>query len=200
MVRSFAADPSLPPILFSKNVLGGTTALRSHFGCGGRSFFTNFRKPAMSLPHLTALQWLLAITAALSVGHFGITAPLVIDVATFAIAALLYLRFRGLSYDAPRSGDVSRRELAASIWRNPVLFGLVGSFTLVTAAIGTVNAGLPEFVQVQLGQQNGYGYALSAIGAGLLVGELITGFIRREATTYRTIPIAFATTAANRST
>src|SRR5205823_15096579 len=47
-----------------------------------------------------------AITAALSVGHFGITAPLVIDVATFAIAALLYLRFRGLSYDAPRSGDV----------------------------------------------------------------------------------------------
>ena len=137
-----------------------------------------------------------AVTAALSVGRFGITAALVIDVVTFVIAALLYLRFRGLAYDAPHSSDVSRRELAASICRNPVLFGLVGSFTVVTAAIGIVNAGLPEFVQVQLGQPNSYGYALSAIGAGLLVGELMTGFIRREATTYRTIPIAFATTAA----
>jgi diguanylate cyclase (GGDEF)-like protein len=64
----------------------------------------------------------------------------------------------------------------------------------VTAAMGVVNAGLPGLLG-QLGEGNGYGYGLAAIGGGLLFGEFLTGFIRREQVTYRTIPIAFAATA-----
>jgi diguanylate cyclase (GGDEF)-like protein len=135
------------------------------------------------------------LAAAVSVIHLGIAASLTIDFASFVIAALLYLRFRGLSDGLPGGADVSRREIGRAILKSRSLFGLVGSFTIVTAAMGILNATLPHYL-AHLGQPNSYGYAMATIGGGLLCGELLTGFIRRDLVTYRTIPIAFLLTGA----
>jgi diguanylate cyclase (GGDEF)-like protein/PAS domain S-box-containing protein len=134
------------------------------------------------------------LAAALSVVHLGIAVALLLDCASFVFAALLYQRFRSFARDASQLPGSSRREIATVILRTRPLVVLVCSFTVVTAAMGVVNAGLPR-VLGQLGEGNGYGYGLAAIGGGLLFGEFLTGFIRREQVTYRTIPIAFAASA-----
>lgn len=134
------------------------------------------------------------VAAAASVIHLGIAAALTLDFGSFVIAAVLYMRFRGLSEGLRAGAEVSRREIGGTILRSRALFGLVSSFTIVTAAMGVLNGGLPQYL-AHVGQPDAYGYAMAAIGGGLLCGELLTGFIRRDLVTYRTIPIAFALTA-----
>jgi Family of unknown function (DUF5317) len=134
---------------------------------------------------------------AFSVIQFGIGGALLIDLASFASAALLYARFSG-SVTTPLDDEpqVSRRELLASLLSSRLVFGITASFTVVTAAMGILNASLPRFMAAVLGQRGGYGYALAAIGAGLMCGEFLGGLAQTERVERRTITLAFGISAA----
>jgi predicted MFS family arabinose efflux permease len=137
-----------------------------------------------------------ALAGAVVVNATGIGTALALDVATFALSAVLYLRIANRTAPARADdgpGDApTRRELARVIVRTPVVLGLTASFTVVTAAMGLLNAGLPVFLHAQLGAPKAYGYALAAIGAGLMCGELLTGLVTREDAARRSVALAFA--------
>ncbi len=128
-----------------------------------------------------------------SVSLFGIGPALVVDFATFVVAALLYARF---PHTPPTAEDgeaehTRRVELLKVLVTNRVVFGLVSSFTMATAAMGLLNASLPRFFDVRIGDDSAYGYAIAALGAGLLFGEALTAFIRRESVARRSVGLAF---------
>lgn len=135
-----------------------------------------------------------SLIAAVSVVHYGITSALLVDLATFLIAALLYARFRSFRPPAAHHQRLAYTTIARPILRHRTVFGLVSSFTFATIGIGLLNATLPSLLQYRLGEPGGYGYALAAIGAGLMLGELLTAFIRHDRLVRRSIPIAFAAT------
>jgi hypothetical protein len=134
---------------------------------------------------------------AFSVIRFGIGGALLLDLGSFAAAALLYTRFSG-SAPAPSENEphVSRRELLGALLSSRLVLGITMSFTVVTAAMGILNASLPRFMAGVLGQRGGYGYALAAIGAGLMCGEFLGGLARTERVERRTITLAFGISAA----
>ncbi len=130
------------------------------------------------------------------VTHFGIGAALTVDIGTFGLAALVYSRFKAVATaeHEPSSAETSRvshRELLATLLSNRVIFGLTASFTVVTAAMGLLNTSLPKVLDQQLSDPHAYGYALGVLGAGLMCGELLTGFVQRESVARRTVSLAF---------
>jgi predicted MFS family arabinose efflux permease len=136
------------------------------------------------------------VTGALVVNGTGIGGALLLDVATFAASSVLYLNI--VAHRAPRqeepakSKGPSRTDFVRIILADPILLGLTASFTVVTAAMGLLNAALPVFLRYQLGASKAYGYALGAIGAGLMCGELLTGLVARERVARRSVGLAFA--------
>jgi predicted MFS family arabinose efflux permease len=54
---------------------------------------------------------------------------------------------------------------------------VVGSFALGTLAAGLVNATLPKFTSDLGFGASGYGWALAALGCGMITGEALTGAI-----------------------
>jgi MFS family permease len=141
-----------------------------------------------------------ALIGALVVNTIGIGAALLLDIGTFAASSLLYLNIvaRGTSrqQEQTHSDGPSRLDLLRAILADPIVLGLAASFTVVTAAMGLLNATLPVFLRHQLDAPKAYGYALSAIAAGLMCGELLTGFVTREIVARRSVAIAFAAMAA----
>ncbi len=131
--------------------------------------------------------------------EFGITTALSIDLATFLAASLLYLRFTVTTHE-PREPDAGTRPSYASLFRGlartPIVLALTGSFSLVTAAMGLLNASIPEFFEARLGEGDVYGYAMATIAAGLLCGELLTSFVTSETVARRSISLAFLGSAA----
>jgi predicted MFS family arabinose efflux permease len=142
-----------------------------------------------------------AFIGALVVNSTGIAGALLIDVATFAASSLLYLTIVSaaparVEEEQPTTSDgPSRRDLVRVILANPIVLGLTTSFTVVTAAMGLLNAALPVFFRTELGEPRAYGYALGAIGAGLMCGELMTGLVTRESVARRSVGLAFASMA-----
>jgi hypothetical protein len=139
-----------------------------------------------------------AAAGSFAVVHLGIAGALMIDVATFCIAAALYQRFSGQPHQTPISAPskVSHRELLRALLSSRLVLGLTVSFTVVTAAMGLLNATLPAFFAGNLGQPAAYGYALATIGAGLMLGELLTGFVDAESVARRSVGVAFTLSAA----
>jgi len=140
-----------------------------------------------------------AVIGALVVNTAGIGGALLLDVATFAASSLLYVKIvvRGASRQEERtkSQGPSRLDLVRVILADPIVLGLTVSFTVVTAAMGLLNAALPVFLRHELGAPKAYGYALGAIGAGLMCGELLTGLVTRESVARRSVGLAFASMA-----
>jgi len=140
-----------------------------------------------------------AVIGALVVNTAGIGGALLLDVATFAASSLLYVKIvvRGASRQEERtkSQGPSRLDLVRVILAEPIVLGLTVSFTVVTAAMGLLNAALPVFLRHELGAPKAYGYALGAIGAGLMCGELLTGLVTRESVARRSVGLAFASMA-----
>jgi MFS family permease len=127
-----------------------------------------------------------------AVAKLGISRALLIDVSTFALAALLYRRFASASAPAREDvGPVSRPAVLAALVRQPVALGLTASFTVVTAAMAILNASLPAFFDRRLGDVHAYGYGMGAIGAGLLCGEALSGCVRRDSVARRSVALAF---------
>jgi MFS family permease len=140
-----------------------------------------------------------AVIGAVVVNAAGIGGALLLDVGTFAASSLLYLKIvvRGVPQQEERTEGEgpSRLDLVRVILADRVVLGLTVSFTVVTAAMGLLNAALPVFLRHELGAPKAYGYALGAIGAGLMCGELLTGLVTRESVARRSVGLAFASMA-----
>jgi MFS family permease len=118
----------------------------------------------------------LAGGATLALG--GATAGLAANLASYAFAVVLYAGIR-----VPSEGETAAKK------RGGLLDGLryvsssrpltvvVGGFAFGTLAAGLVNATLPKFTaELGLGA-SGYGWALAALGTGMIAGEALTGAI-----------------------
>jgi len=118
----------------------------------------------------------LAGGATLALG--GAAAGLTANLASYAFAVVLYARIQ-----APSEGETAAKK------RGGLLDGLryvsssrpltvvVGGFAFGTLAAGLVNATLPKFTaELGLGA-GGYGWALAALGVGMMAGEALTGAI-----------------------
>ena len=110
----------------------------------------------------------------------GIRPAIGIDIATFALAALVYIGVR-----VP-PGAVERAARAASrLYGVRYLLGrrrllvLVAAFGAATLATGLVNATLPRLLALRTHVgAGGYGYSLAAITLGLAIGETAVGTLR----------------------
>jgi MFS family permease len=114
--------------------------------------------------------------AALALG--GATAGLTANLVSYGIAVVLYTRIR--IEDASTSAAGKRGGLVDGlryVLRSRPLTVVVATFGLGTLAAGLVNATLPKFTSdLGLGA-SGYGWALAALGVGMMTGEFLTGAI-----------------------
>lgn len=118
----------------------------------------------------------LAGGATLALG--GATAGLAANLASYAFAVVLYAR---IDVSAAPAAHATRRggliEGMRYVLRSRPLTVVVGSFAFGTLAAGLVNATLPKFTaELGLGA-SGYGWALAALGSGMIAGEALTGAI-----------------------
>jgi predicted MFS family arabinose efflux permease len=138
-----------------------------------------------------------AAAGGFAVIRLGIGGALLLDIVTFCVAALLYLRFAAQPQANPIASEgASHRELLQNLVSSRLVLGLTASFTVVTAAMGLLNATLPAFFNGKLAASDVYGYALAAIGAGAMLGELLTGFVDAEGAARRSVSLAFLLSAA----
>jgi MFS family permease len=118
----------------------------------------------------------LAGGATLALG--GATAGLAANLASYAFAVMLYARIEVAA--APATQAKRRGGLIDGmryVLRSRPLTVVVGSFAFGTLAAGLVNATLPKFTaELGLGA-SGYGFALAALGSGMIAGEALTGAI-----------------------
>ncbi len=128
---------------------------------------------------------------ALAVVKLGISRALIIDVSTFALAALLYRQFASVGTPVRQEAQVSRSAVLRALIQQRVALGLTASFTVVTVAMAILNASLPAFFDKRLGDLHGYGYGMGAIGAGLLCGEALSSCVRRDTVARRSVALAF---------
>jgi MFS family permease len=119
-----------------------------------------------------------AIAGGLTLALGGATAGLAANLASYGIAVFLFARIRLEEVEAATSRrgsglvDGLRYVLA-----HRGLTVVVGGFAVATLATGLVNATLPKFTSdLGLGA-SGYGWALAALGCGMMAGEALTGAI-----------------------
>ena len=119
-----------------------------------------------------------AVAGGVTLAFGGAAAGLAANLASYGIAVVLYARIRisaEPSTAANRSGGLL--DGLRYVLSSRPLTVVVGGFAFGTLAAGLVNATLPKFTaQLGLGA-SGYGWALAALGTGMIVGEALTGAI-----------------------
>jgi MFS family permease len=119
-----------------------------------------------------------AVTGGLTLAVGGASGGLAANLASYAIAVFLYSRIRvdEVERRAGRARGGLINGLRYVLGRR-ALTVVVGGFALGTLAAGLVNATLPKFTtDLGLGA-SGYGWALGALGCGMIAGEALTGAI-----------------------
>ena len=121
-----------------------------------------------------------AVVGGVTLAAGGAAAGLVANLASYAVAVVFFVRISVADERAERKAAAARggfvRGLRYVLARSTLLV-VVGSFALLTLATGLVNATLPSFTSgLGLGA-SGYGYALAALAAGMIVGEALTGAV-----------------------
>jgi predicted MFS family arabinose efflux permease len=119
-----------------------------------------------------------AVAGGVTLALGGAAAGLTANLASYAFAVVLYARIRVSSEPEPaaskRGGLLDGLRYVLS---SRPLTVVVGSFAFGTLAAGLVNATLPKFTaELGLGA-SGYGWALAALGTGMIAGEALTGAI-----------------------
>jgi MFS family permease len=120
-----------------------------------------------------------AVAGGLTLTLGGATAGLAANLVSYGVAVFFYSRIRIAVQ--PRSAIAGRRagliDGLRYVLASRSLTVVVGSFALGTLAAGLVNATLPKFT-AELGfGAGGYGWALAALGCGMIAGEALTGAI-----------------------
>ena len=121
-----------------------------------------------------------AVVGGVTLAAGGAAAGLVANLASYAVAVVFFVRISVVDERTERKAAAARggfvRGLRYVLARSTLLV-VVGSFALLTLATGLVNATLPSFTSgLGLGA-SGYGYALAALAAGMIVGEALTGAV-----------------------
>jgi hypothetical protein len=119
-----------------------------------------------------------ALGAGVALSFTAPSTALVVDVATFAVAGVLFSFLH-----APRGPATARERGQATggfhyLLRSPGLLLLVLSFALATIATGLTNATLPRFLGAHGFGAGGYGFGLGVLAAGLALGQMVVGFAR----------------------
>lgn len=111
----------------------------------------------------------------------GAPTALVVDLATFALAVVLFSRLPS-ARPTPPSAEAEQEHAAGALrylLGRRTLILLVLSFCAATLATGLTNASLPRFLDSELGfGPGGYGFAIAALATGLALGQGLVGFIR----------------------
>jgi MFS family permease len=119
-----------------------------------------------------------AVAGGVTLALGGATAGLSANLASYALAVALYagIRVDGESASQSRSHGGLVDGLRYVLSSRPLTV-VVGGFAFGTLAAGLVNATLPKFTaELGLGA-SGYGWALAALGGGMIAGEALTGAI-----------------------
>lgn len=120
-----------------------------------------------------------ALLAGVVLSTSTVALALLIDLATFAIAAALYTGVRARPLPASREHQDGILAGFGHLLRRRLLLTVVVAFGSATLATGLTNATLPRFLDVELGLGTGaYGYGLAALAAGLAVGQAAVGLAR----------------------
>ena len=118
-----------------------------------------------------------ALTGGVTLAFGGPAAGLAANLASYAVAVALYVRIP-IAHEMREVGGRARASLREGfryVLEQRALAVVVGGFTVATLATGLVNATLPKFTtDLGLGA-GGYGLALAAVAAGMIVGETVTG-------------------------
>jgi MFS family permease len=149
---------------------------------------------------LSGLVLEFAVVAGAAVGGvlempFGLSLPLGVDAATFALAAVAF------SQPALRPGvrvggaeeptrPATFTQLAAWLMHHRAARPLLLSFAVATAAVGMLNASLPRFL-THLNASGGYGAALACIGGGAMLAGLLAGSINESRAIHRSVFLGF---------
>ncbi|MFL5982283.1 MAG: MFS transporter, partial [Gaiellaceae bacterium] len=122
-----------------------------------------------------------AVAGGVTLALGGATAGLSANLASYALAVALYagIRVDGESASQSRSHGGLVDGLRYVLSSRPLTV-VVGGFAFGTLAAGLVNATLPKFTaELGLGA-SGYGWALAALGGGMIAGEALTGAIAQR--------------------
>jgi MFS family permease len=121
-----------------------------------------------------------AVVGGVTLAAGGANAGLVANLASYAVAVLFFARISVADERAEQKTAGARGGFMGGlryVLTRSTLVVVVGSFALLTLATGLVNATLPSFTSgLGLGA-SGYGYALAALAAGMIVGEALTGAV-----------------------
>jgi MFS family permease len=121
-----------------------------------------------------------AVVGGMTLAAGGATAGLAANLASYAIAVLFFVRISVVDEREEPKVAKARGGFASGlryVLSRSTLAVVVGSFALLTLATGLVNATLPSFTSgLGLGP-SGYGFALAALAAGMIVGEALTGAV-----------------------
>jgi MFS family permease len=120
-----------------------------------------------------------AVAGGLTLALGGATAGLAANLVSYGIAVFLYSGIRIAA--EPDTRTAGRRggliDGLRYVLTSRSLTVVVGSFALGTLAAGLVNATLPKFTSDLGFGASGYGWALAALGCGMITGEALTGAI-----------------------
>ena len=118
-----------------------------------------------------------AVVGGVTLAAGGAAAGLVANLASYAVAVLFFVGISAADQRAERKAAARGgfRDGLRYVLNRSTLAVVVGSFALLTLATGLVNATLPSFMSgLGLGA-SGYGFALAALAAGMILGETVTG-------------------------
>jgi predicted MFS family arabinose efflux permease len=119
-----------------------------------------------------------AVAGGVTLAAGGAAAGLAANLASYAFAVVLYARIEVST--EPATHAKQQGGLVAGlryVLSSRPLTVVVGSFAFGTLAAGLVNATLPKFTaNLGLGA-SGYGWALAALGTGMIAGEALTGAV-----------------------
>jgi MFS family permease len=119
-----------------------------------------------------------AVVGGVTLAAGGAAAGLVANLASYAVAVLFFIGISVRDEHAARKAAGAHGGFIVGlryVLTRSTLVVVVGSFALLTLATGLVNATLPSFTSgLGLGA-SGYGFALAALAAGMIVGEALTG-------------------------
>jgi MFS family permease len=120
-----------------------------------------------------------AVVGGVTLAAGGVAAGLVANLASYAVAVLFFVRISVADHRTERKAAPHGAFIGGFryVLTRSTLAVVVGSFALLTLATGLVNATLPSFTSgLGLGA-SGYGFALAALAAGMIVGETLTGAV-----------------------
>jgi predicted MFS family arabinose efflux permease len=120
-----------------------------------------------------------ALGGGLAIASFGPERALLVDVATFVVAALLFSGLPSLRAAVAADDEDSHSRLRGLryLLRRRRLVVLVGAFAAATFATGLANVTLPRLLESDLGLgPGGYGFGFATLAAGLALGRGAVAF------------------------